>query len=67
MVNVVVTDVNDNDPVFNSSLPINLTVTEEQNNAFVGQIMVKRFSIEYFDKTNPEGKTHSYFFNEVPV
>ncbi|XP_023196659.1 protocadherin-15-like isoform X3 [Xiphophorus maculatus] len=39
VVNVVVTDVNDNDPVFNSSLPVNLSVTEEQNNAFVGQIM----------------------------
>ncbi|XP_038136514.1 protocadherin-15-like isoform X4 [Cyprinodon tularosa] len=39
MVNVVVTDVNDNDPVFNSSLPVNLTVIEEQDNAFVGQVM----------------------------
>uniref|UniRef100_A0A3B5L928 Cadherin domain-containing protein n=1 Tax=Xiphophorus couchianus TaxID=32473 RepID=A0A3B5L928_9TELE len=39
VVNVVVTDVNDNDPVFNSSLPVNLSVTEEQNNAFVGHIM----------------------------
>uniref|UniRef100_A0A3Q2DHS4 Protocadherin-15 n=1 Tax=Cyprinodon variegatus TaxID=28743 RepID=A0A3Q2DHS4_CYPVA len=39
MVNVVVTDVNDNDPAFNSSLPVNLTVIEEQDNAFVGQVM----------------------------
>uniref|UniRef100_A0A3Q2QX69 Protocadherin-related 15b n=1 Tax=Fundulus heteroclitus TaxID=8078 RepID=A0A3Q2QX69_FUNHE len=38
-VSVVVTDVNDNKPVFNSSLPTNLTVTEEQDNAFVGQVM----------------------------
>uniref|UniRef100_A0A8C7YXA6 Protocadherin-15 n=1 Tax=Oryzias sinensis TaxID=183150 RepID=A0A8C7YXA6_9TELE len=38
IVNIVVTDVNDNDPVFNSSLPVNLSVTEEENHAFVGQI-----------------------------
>lgn len=46
MVNVVVTDVNDNDPAFNSSLPVNLTVIEEQDNAFVGQVMVSRSSIK---------------------
>ncbi|MEQ2260762.1 Protocadherin-15 [Xenotaenia resolanae] len=56
MVNVVVTDVNDNDPVFNYSLPMNLTVTEEQDNAFIGQVMVRRFSA-YFHKINPEAKT----------
>ncbi|XP_035997708.1 protocadherin-15 isoform X2 [Fundulus heteroclitus] len=38
-VSVVVTDVNDNKPVFNSSLPTNFTVTEEQDNALVGQVM----------------------------
>uniref|UniRef100_A0A7N8Y4Z0 Protocadherin-15 n=1 Tax=Mastacembelus armatus TaxID=205130 RepID=A0A7N8Y4Z0_9TELE len=38
MVNVVVTDVNDNDPLFDSSLPVNLTVTEEQDHAYVGQV-----------------------------
>uniref|UniRef100_A0A3P9JH56 Protocadherin-15 n=1 Tax=Oryzias latipes TaxID=8090 RepID=A0A3P9JH56_ORYLA len=38
IVNIVVTDVNDNDPVFNSSLPVNLSVTEEENHAFVGQV-----------------------------
>lgn len=40
MVNIVVTDVNDNDPVFNSSLPVNLTVIEEQQHAYVGQVKV---------------------------
>ncbi|XP_037546821.1 protocadherin-15 [Nematolebias whitei] len=38
MVHIVVTDVNDNDPVFNSSLPVNLTVIEEQQHAYVGQV-----------------------------
>ncbi|XP_017293900.1 protocadherin-15-like isoform X3 [Kryptolebias marmoratus] len=38
MVNIVVTDVNDNDPVFSSSLPVNLTVIEEQHHAYVGQV-----------------------------
>ncbi|TDG98030.1 hypothetical protein EPR50_G00213960 [Perca flavescens] len=37
-VNIVVTDVNDNDPLFDSSLPVNLTVTEEQDQAYVGQV-----------------------------
>ncbi|XP_025765623.1 protocadherin-15 isoform X1 [Oreochromis niloticus] len=37
-VNIVVTDVNDNDPLFNTSLPVNLTVIEEQNHAYVGQV-----------------------------
>ncbi|XP_036937404.1 protocadherin-15-like isoform X5 [Acanthopagrus latus] len=37
-VNIVVTDVNDNDPQFDSSLPVNLTVIEEQDNAYVGQV-----------------------------
>uniref|UniRef100_A0A673BNC4 Protocadherin-15 n=1 Tax=Sphaeramia orbicularis TaxID=375764 RepID=A0A673BNC4_9TELE len=37
-VNIVVTDVNDNDPLFDSSLPVNLTVTEEQDHAYVGQV-----------------------------
>ncbi|XP_051968339.1 protocadherin-15b [Xyrauchen texanus] len=38
MVNIVVTDVNDNDPVFDPLLPLNLTVQEEKSNAFVGQV-----------------------------
>lgn len=42
MVNIVVTDVNDNDPLFDSSLPVNLTVTEEQDHAYVGQVKVGR-------------------------
>ncbi|XP_028585479.1 protocadherin-15 isoform X1 [Podarcis muralis] len=37
-VNVVVTDVNDNGPVFDPFLPKNLTVLEEEANAFVGQV-----------------------------
>ncbi|XP_041426789.1 protocadherin-15 isoform X2 [Xenopus laevis] len=37
-VNVVVTDVNDNDPVFDLYLPRNLSVLEEELNAFVGQV-----------------------------
>ncbi|XP_044155596.1 protocadherin-15 [Bufo gargarizans] len=37
-VNVVVTDVNDNDPVFDPYLPRNLSVQEEEANAFVGQV-----------------------------
>lgn len=34
------TDVNDNDPQFDPSLPVNLTVTEEQGHAYVGQVKV---------------------------
>uniref|UniRef100_A0A668AYA3 Protocadherin-15 n=1 Tax=Myripristis murdjan TaxID=586833 RepID=A0A668AYA3_9TELE len=37
-VNIVVTDVNDNDPLFDSSLPVNLTVIEEQDHAYVGRV-----------------------------
>ncbi|XP_067344943.1 protocadherin-15-like [Channa argus] len=37
-VTIVVTDVNDNDPVFDSSLPLNLTVMEEKNDAYIGQV-----------------------------
>uniref|UniRef100_A0A8C1RQ18 Protocadherin-15 n=1 Tax=Cyprinus carpio TaxID=7962 RepID=A0A8C1RQ18_CYPCA len=36
-VNIMVTDVNDNDPEFDPLLPLNLTVQEEEANAFVGQ------------------------------
>ncbi|KAF3853613.1 hypothetical protein F7725_014301 [Dissostichus mawsoni] len=39
-VNIVVTDVNDNDPLFDSSLPVNLTVIEEKDHAYVGQVKV---------------------------
>ena len=38
----MVTDVNDNDPQFDSSLPVNLTVIEEQDDAYVGQVKVGR-------------------------
>ncbi|XP_055576558.1 protocadherin-15 isoform X4 [Falco biarmicus] len=37
-VNIVVTDVNDNGPVFDMFLPKNLSVVEEEANAFVGQV-----------------------------
>ncbi|KAK6293627.1 hypothetical protein J4Q44_G00359530 [Coregonus suidteri] len=37
-VNIVVTDVNDNDPTFDLTLPRNLTVQEEKANVFVGQV-----------------------------
>ncbi|KAF5891995.1 protocadherin-15 isoform X2, partial [Clarias magur] len=37
-VNILVTDVNDNDPVFDLLLPRNLTVLEERTNALVGQV-----------------------------
>ncbi|XP_019738894.1 protocadherin-15-like isoform X3 [Hippocampus comes] len=37
-VNIVVTDVNDNDPLFDPSMPVNLTVSEKQDHAFVGQV-----------------------------
>lgn len=39
-VNVVVTDVNDNAPVFDPYLARNLSVLEEEVNAFVGQVRV---------------------------
>ncbi|XP_068817413.1 protocadherin-15 isoform X6 [Capricornis sumatraensis] len=39
-VNVVVTDVNDNAPAFDPYLPRNLSVVEEEANAFVGQVRV---------------------------
>jgi len=48
-VNIVVTDVNDNDPEFDPLLPLNLTVQEEEANAFVGQVKVRL-------------QTHSKFF-----
>ncbi|XP_062422490.1 protocadherin-15-like isoform X1 [Pungitius pungitius] len=37
-VNIVVTDVNDNDPVFDLTTPTNFTVQEEKANVFVGQV-----------------------------
>ncbi|KAG7492674.1 hypothetical protein MATL_G00017510 [Megalops atlanticus] len=37
-VTIVVTDVNDNDPVFDPLLPKNFTVQEEEANSFVGQV-----------------------------
>ncbi|XP_029554280.1 protocadherin-15-like isoform X2 [Salmo trutta] len=39
-VNIVVTDVNDNNPKFDLTLPRNLTVQEEEANTFVGQVTV---------------------------
>ncbi|XP_077959652.1 protocadherin-15-like isoform X2 [Gasterosteus aculeatus] len=37
-VSVVVTDVNDNDPLFDPALPVNLTVVEERDHAYVGRV-----------------------------
>ncbi|XP_072534068.1 protocadherin-15a isoform X1 [Salminus brasiliensis] len=37
-VSIVVTDVNDNDPTFDPTLPTNLTVLEERANVSVGQV-----------------------------
>lgn len=37
---MVVTDVNDNAPAFDPYLPRNLSVVEEEANAFVGQVRV---------------------------
>ncbi|XP_075997829.1 protocadherin-15-like [Genypterus blacodes] len=37
-VNIVVTDVNDNDPTFDPALTTNFTVQEEEANVFVGQV-----------------------------
>uniref|UniRef100_A0A8C4HB23 Protocadherin-15 n=1 Tax=Dicentrarchus labrax TaxID=13489 RepID=A0A8C4HB23_DICLA len=37
-VNIVVTDVNDNDPKFDLTVPTNFTVQEEEANLFVGQV-----------------------------
>lgn len=39
-VNIVVTDVNDNDPEFDLPIPTNFTVQEEEANFFVGQVTV---------------------------
>ncbi|KAG7511495.1 protocadherin-15 isoform X5 [Solea senegalensis] len=38
-VNIVVTDVNDNDPAFNTTIPANFTVQEEQANFFIGRVV----------------------------
>uniref|UniRef100_A0A671X6W0 Protocadherin-15 n=1 Tax=Sparus aurata TaxID=8175 RepID=A0A671X6W0_SPAAU len=38
-VNIVVTDVNDNDPQFDFTTPTNFTVQEEEANLFVGQVV----------------------------
>ncbi|XP_035029147.2 protocadherin-15 isoform X4 [Hippoglossus stenolepis] len=37
-VNIVVTDVNDNDPKFNITTPTNFTVQEEQADLFIGEV-----------------------------
>uniref|UniRef100_A0A8C6WIB6 Protocadherin-related 15b n=1 Tax=Neogobius melanostomus TaxID=47308 RepID=A0A8C6WIB6_9GOBI len=39
-VNIAVQDVNDNDPLFDLTLPVNLTVMEGQDHAYVGQVKV---------------------------
>nr|XP_023695501.1 protocadherin-15-like isoform X2 [Paramormyrops kingsleyae] len=44
-VTIVITDVNDNDPVFDPLLPKNFTVQEEDGNAFVGQATDKDLGV----------------------
>lgn len=39
-VNIVITDVNDNDPKFDFALPVNFTVREEEADLFVGRVRV---------------------------
>lgn len=51
--NIVVTDVNDNDPQFDPSLPVNLTVTEEQGHAYVGQVKVGQMSELFLSVEQP--------------
>ena len=38
--NIVVTDVNDNDPEFDITIPTNFTVREEEADLFIGQVRV---------------------------
>lgn len=42
-VNIVVTDVNDNDPKFDFAIPVNFTAREEEANLFVGRVRVSWF------------------------
>lgn len=58
--NIVVTDVNDNDPLFDSSLPVNLTVIEEQDHAYVGQVKVGGF-------THTPTNTHIFKFISITL
>lgn len=39
-VDIVVTDVNDNDPEFDFAVPVNFTVREEEADLFVGLVRV---------------------------
>lgn len=39
-VNIVVTDVNDNDPEFDPAVPVNFTAREEEADLFVGRVRV---------------------------
>lgn len=39
-VNIVVTDVNDNDPEFDLAIPVNFTAQEEEADLFVGRVRV---------------------------
>ncbi|KAI4807668.1 hypothetical protein KUCAC02_027459, partial [Chaenocephalus aceratus] len=38
IIRLFIKNVNDNDPLFDSSLPVNLTVIEEKDHAYVGQV-----------------------------
>lgn len=46
--NIVVTDVNDNDPQFDFTTPTNFTVQEEEANLFVGQVVVSVMFLSFF-------------------
>lgn len=43
-VDIVVTDVNDNDPEFDFAIPVNFTVREEEANLLVGLVRVSVMS-----------------------
>lgn len=43
-VDIVVTDVNDNDPEFDSAIPVNFTVREEEADLLVGLVRVSVMS-----------------------
>lgn len=43
--NIVVTDVNDNDPKFDLTIPSNFSVQEEEANLFVGRVRVSVMSL----------------------
>ncbi|XP_076856743.1 protocadherin-15b isoform X2 [Brachyhypopomus gauderio] len=65
-VSVLVTDINDNDPVFDSQLPRNLTVLEEQANAFVGQVKATDPDLGANGQVRYRLLTHADLFHITP-